>query len=187
MKRISVAGVIILAAGGCASNGGRDSTTSQSAPPVLVEAPIGIPAASAKHLVLNMTGASIVTGAKDWPKFQKEWRDNFAEYAKADGVTFEVQDGEGHATGQPGTLLKVYVNDYRFIGIGSRIMFGVMTGNAYIDAKATFSDLNDGKQIGERVYNTSSTAWAGIFATMTPAQVDAIGHQVFAELKSAQQ
>jgi hypothetical protein len=185
MKRVLLAAVIIFAATGCASNRGHDSTTSQSAPSALSEAPVGIPAASARHLVLNMTGASIVTSAKDWPKFQKEWRDNFAEYAKADGVTFEVQDGEGHATGQPGTMLKVYVNDYRFVGIGSRIMFGVMTGNAYIDAKATFCDLNDGKEIGERIYNTSSTAWAGVFATMTPGQVDAIGHAVFAELKSA--
>lgn len=185
MKGILFTVIILLAAGGCASNGGRDSTTSQAATPVLVEAPVGIPAASAKHLVLSMTGASIVTGAKDWPKFQKEWRDNFTEYAKADGVTFEVQDGDCHATGQPGTMLKVYVNDYRFVGIGSRIMFGVMTGNAYIDAKATFCDLNDGKEIGERVYNTTSTAWAGVFATMTPGQVDAIGKHVFAELKSA--
>ena len=185
MKRILFVAAIIIAAGGCASNGGRESTANAPAPPVLIETPVGIAAPSAKHLVLNMTGASIVTSAKDWPKFQKEWRDNFAEYAKSDGVTFEVQDGEGHATGQPGTLLKVYVNDYRFVGIGSRIMFGVMTGNAYIDAKATFCDLNDGKEIGERIYNTSSTAWAGIFATMTPGQVDVIGHQVFAELKSA--
>jgi hypothetical protein len=185
MKRNVFAGVIILAAAGCASNGGHDSTASQAAPPVLVGAPVGISAASAKHLVLSMTGAPVVTSAKDWPKFQKEWRDNFAEYAKADGVTFEVQDGEAHATGEPGTLLKVYVNDYRFVGIGSRIMFGVMTGNAYIDAKATFCDLRDGKEIGERIYNTSSTAWAGVFAKMTPAQVDSIGQQVFAELKSA--
>ena len=185
MKRVLFAGVMIVFVAGCASNGGHDSTTSQSPHPVLVEAPVGIPSASAKHLVLSMTGASIVTSAKDWPKFQKEWRDNFAEYAKAEGVTFEMQDGEGKATGQPGTLLKVYVNDYRFVGIGSRVMFGVMTGNAYIDAKATFCDLNDGKELCERIYNTSSTAWAGIFATMTPGQVDAIGHEVFSELKNA--
>lgn len=185
MKRILFAGIMLVGLGGCASNGGRDSTASQAAAPVLVEAPLGIPAASAKHLVLSMSGASIVTSAKDWPKFQQEWRDNFTEYAKADGVTFEVQEGDGHATGQSGILLKVYVNDYRFVGIGSRIMFGVMTGNAYINANATFCDLNDGNEIGERVYNTSSTAWAGIFAKMTPAQVDSIGQQVFAELKSA--
>jgi hypothetical protein len=37
------------------------------------------------------------------------------------------------------------------IGIGSRISFGVMTGHAYIDAKASCSDLNDGKVFGERI------------------------------------
>jgi hypothetical protein len=185
MKRVLFAGVLLLALGACTSNGSRDSTANEASQAALVESPIGIPASSAKHLVLNMTGASIVTSAKDWPKFQKEWRDNFAEYAKADGISFEVQEGEGHPTGQPGTLLKVYVNDYRFIGIGSRIMFGVMTGNAYIDAKASFCDLNDGKEIGERIYNTSSSAWGGIFAKMTPAQVDVIGQDVFAELKNA--
>ena len=74
---------------------------------------------------------------KDWAKFRKEWRDDFTEYPKADGVRSEVREGDAHATGEAGTLLKVYVNDYRFAGIGSRVMFGVMTGNAYIDAKAT--------------------------------------------------
>jgi hypothetical protein len=33
------------------------------------------------------------------------------------------------------TLMQVYVNDYRMVGIGARIFLGVMTGNAYIDAQ----------------------------------------------------
>jgi len=36
-----------------------------------------------------------------------------------------------------------------------------MTGNAYIDAKANYTDLNDGAVFGERTYNTTSTAWQG--------------------------
>ncbi len=60
------------------------------------------------------------------------------------GVVFEVQKGEARSTGEAGTLLQVYVNDYRMVGIGSRILFGVMTGNAFIDAKASYTDLNDG-------------------------------------------
>jgi hypothetical protein len=52
------------------------------------------------------------------------------------------------------------------------------TDNAYIDAKATYSSLNDGKDFGERPYNTTSTAWAGVFAKMTPQQVDAIATKV---------
>lgn len=185
MKLALYFGLVVLGVSGCASTGGNKSTEGKSSSVVLIQPPVGIPEASSKHLVLNMTGSSVVTAAKDWSKFQEEWRANFAEYAKADGVTFEVQTGEPHATGEPGTLLKVYVNDYRFVGIGSRIMFGVMTGNAYIDAKASFCDLSDGREIGERAYNTSSTAWAGVFAKMSPQQIDAVGAQVFAELQSA--
>ena len=59
-------------------------------------------------------------------------------------MVFEVQKGEARSTGEAGTLLQVYVNDYRMVGIGSRILFGVMTGNAFIDAKASYTDLNDG-------------------------------------------
>jgi len=146
-----------------------------------------MPPASAKRLTLNMTGPTAVTQAKDWSSFQEEWRATFADHAKAAGVAFDVEKGDARATGQTGTLLQVYVNDYRMVGIGSRIFFGVMTGNAYIDAKASYSDLNDGKAFGERVYNTTSSAWGGVFAKMTPQQVDAIASQVFAELGTATQ
>ena len=75
--------------------------------------------------------------------------------------------------------------DQHSCGIGSRIFFGVMTGNAYIDAKASYSDLNDGKAFGERLYNTTSSAWGGVFAKMTPQQVDTLATKVFAELAAA--
>jgi hypothetical protein len=129
-----------------------------------------------------MTGPAVVTQAKDWAAFQEEWRATFADHAKDAGVAFEVQKGEAHSSGEAGTLLQVYVNDYRMVGIGSRIFFGVMTGNAYIDAKGTYSNLSDGAAFGERTYNTSSSAWAGVFAKMTPQQVDAIATKVFGEL-----
>jgi hypothetical protein len=176
---------------GCASSGKTHEGASAEAPAsdatVSNASPLMVPAASAKHLVLNMTGPAIVTQAKDWPAFQEEWRTTFADHAKLAGITFEVQAGDAHPTNAPGTLLKVYVNDYRMVGIGTRIFFGVMTGNAYIDAKASFADLNDGAAFGDRIYNTSSTAWAGVFAKMTPQQVDSLAAQVFAELSAAAQ
>lgn len=129
-----------------------------------------------------MTGPAVVTQAKDWPAFQEEWRATFLDHAKAANVVFDVQKGDARSIGETGTLLQVYVNDYHMVGIGSRIFFGVMTGNAYIDAKASYSDLNDGRAFGERVYNTTSSAWGGVFAKMTPQQVDVIASKVFAEL-----
>jgi hypothetical protein len=174
--------MIIALTSGCATSGG--SHDSGSTTPAALPS-LGIPPASAKRLTLSMTGPAEVTQAKDWPAFQEEWRATFAEHAKAAGVTFDVGKGDARATGQAGTLLQVYVNDYHMVGIGSRIFFGVMTGNAYIDSKASYSDLNGGNAFGERAYNTSSSAWGGVFAKMTPQQVDAIASMVFGELAAA--
>jgi hypothetical protein len=63
-------------------------------------------------------------------------------------------------------------------------MFGIMTGNAFIDAKLRFSDLNDGVLFGEHVFNTSSSAWHGVFAAMTPKQIYAIADEVIREMNS---
>lgn len=191
--KLQTCGVLLVCvlAGGCATSGGSQDAASASAPAdrtvaaVAALPPLTLPPASAKRLVLNMTGPATVTQAKDWANFQEEWRATFADHAKAAGVSFDVQKGDAHSISQAGTLLQVYVNDYRMVGIGSRIFFGVMTGNAYIDAKASYTDLNDGKAFGERVYNTSSSAWGGVFAKMTPQQVDAIASMVFAELGTA--
>jgi hypothetical protein len=181
--------LIIAMASGCATSGGQHDSISNAAPAGTLAAPIAAPLttplASAKRLVLNMTGPATVTQSKDWPAFQEEWRATFADHAKAAGMTFDVQQGEARSTGDAGTLLRVYVNDYRMVGIGARVFFGVMTGNAFIDAKASFTDLNDGKEFGERSYNTTSSAWGGVFAKMTPQQVDAIASKVFGELAPA--
>jgi hypothetical protein len=93
-------------------------------------------------------------------------------------------DGGAHRNPEAGTLVTVDVNDYRQVGIGARIFFGVMTGNAYIDAKVAFADLSNGKPFGEQAYNTSSSAWSAVFGTMTPHQVDAIATGVFREIKA---
>lgn len=192
--KIQICGAMLISilAAGCASSGGSHESASNSAPAGAAAAsdaaplpPLTMPAASAKRLTLNMTGPAAVTQAKDWSAFQEEWRATFAEHAKQAGVAFDVQKGDAHSIGESGTLLQVYVNDYHMVGIGSRIFFGVMTGNAYIDAKAGYSDLNDGTVFGERLYNTTSSAWGGVFAKMTPQQVDVIASKVFAELGTA--
>jgi len=191
-RKYVFASVLLIALTGCATSGGKPDSTpppvSSAAAPAPSAAPellLTTPPASAKRLILNMSGPAAVTQAKDWTAFQEEWRATFADHAKASGIAFDVQKGEPRSTGETGTLLRVYVNDYRMVGIGSRIFFGVMTGNAYIDARATYTDLNDGTVFGERAYNTSSTAWSGVFAKMTPQQVDAIASKVFSEMAAA--
>jgi hypothetical protein len=126
-----------------------------------------------------MTGPKIVVEAKDWPEFKREWRETFAEHAKQAGVSYSFADVEPKPTGEDGTILMVDVADYRLVGIGARIFFGVMTGNAYIDAKIRFTSLRDGSPFGEQQYSTTSSAWGGIFSKVTPQQVDSIASNVF--------
>ena len=179
---IAVLGVALLS--GCASTPPGSSAPQTSTATPTVQKPLPIPAASAKKLVLVMSGAKASTEAKDWASFKEEWRATFAAHAKDAGVAFAMQDGEARPSGDAGTLVSVYVNDYRMVGIGARIFLGVMSGNAYIDAKASYSDLKAGSPFGTRDYNTSSSAWQGIFGKMTPQQVDLIATQVFSELKT---
>jgi hypothetical protein len=182
---LSILGIVLT---GCATSGGQHESAPTAAVPAPIAAPLPpltTPPVSAKRLVLNMNGPATVTQSKDWSAFQEEWRATFADHAKEAGVAFDVQKGEARSTGEAGTLLQVYVNDYRMVGIGSRIFFGAMTGNAFIDAKASYTDLNDGKAFGERTYNTTSSAWGGVFAKVTPQQVDAIASKVFGEWVTA--
>jgi hypothetical protein len=87
-------------------------------------------------------------------------------------------------SGQPGTLLAVNVNDYRVVGQGARILFGIMTGNAYIDAQLRYTDLQNGAAFGAQGINTSSSAGHGIFATVTPKQIYAIADDVIRQMKT---
>jgi len=193
MKRISLAALVAitmwLAACASAPNSNSAATPAPAASKVTAEPAVAqaqrvrVPLASGKKVVLNMTGPKTVTEAKDWASFKEEWRATFAEHAKEKGIVFSVQEGNARPLGEPGTLLDVYVNDYRQVGIGARIFLGVMTGNAYIDAKVGFADLNAGERFGEQAYNTSSSAWSGVFGKMTPQQVDAIASEIFGSIK----
>ena len=66
-------------------------------------------------------------------------------------------------------------------------MFGIMTGNAFIDARIRYASLRDGTPFGEQQYNTSSSAGGGVFSKVTPQQVNEIAGNVFLDLKVARQ
>lgn len=182
---------VCVALGGCAATvqkgestpAATPATAAASATPAPAAVAVRIPAASATRLVLNVSGSKVSAESKDWVDFKEEWRAIFHEQATAAGINFEWQEGDVRPLGQAGTLLSVQVNDYRYVGIGARIMLGIMTGNAFIDAKLRFNDLNDGAPFGEQAYNTSSSAWHGVFAAVTPKQIYAIADEVIREMK----
>ena len=152
---------------GCASSpsGPTSGATPAAKEQARLAAPVAVPATARRKVILAMTGPKNVVEAKDWPEFKREWRETFAEHAKQSGIAFSFVDTEPKPTGEDGTILYVDVADYRIVGIGAKIFFGVMTGNAYIEAKVRYTSLRDGAVFGEQPYSTSSSAWRAVSAT----------------------
>lgn len=176
MTKILAAGAlaaILALLGGCAA------TVVKASPEA---APIAVTAESARLIALFVTGAPKATGAGDWIGFRNQWTEAMKAEAQAAGRQFTFVEGDTRPGGEPGTLVTVYVNDYRWVSAGARFAVGVFTGNAFVDAKVTFTDLPTGEPLGERAYNTTSSAGQGIFAPMTERQVAAICKEIVAEI-----
>ena len=145
-------------------------------------APLRIGPDGSKAIVMNVTGSTVATQSADWEQLVGEWRAAMKSEAAGIGATFADQEGEPKPTGAAGTLVVVDVADYRYLSPGARYGFGIMTGNAFIKSKVQFRDLAAGALLGERSYDTSSTAWQGIFSAMTEKQVQAICKQIVDEI-----
>lgn len=146
---------------------------------------LAIAADSSRLIVMNVTGSETSVTAGDWEQFKGEWRGAMQKAAAESGVHYSPEETGSKSASDAGTLVVVYVNDYRYVSPGARYGLGVMTGNAYIESKVTFSDLKTGAALGARSYNTSSTAWQGVFSAMTEKQVQAICKEIVAQVRSA--
>src|SRR5688500_12371812 len=119
---LSIAVAAALLIGGCATKpAGTSSGTTGTAPAEAttprIAVPVTVPAASARKIVMAMTGSKQVVEAKDWADFKREWRETFADHAKAAGIEFVFVDGDVKPQAQDGTMLLVNVADYRMVGI----------------------------------------------------------------------
>lgn len=178
MNRARLAPILIAAAlAGCAAQ-------VQRAPSQGSAAEVRVPAAASKRVVLMMSGSPVASKAKDWEQFKGEWRAAFKAESDASGIAFSMPDDDERPAPAAGTLLAVHVVDYRYLSPGARYGFGIMTGNAFIDAKVNFSDLASGKSFGQQSVNTSSSAWQGVFSAMTEKQVQAIAKDLIGDVKA---
>src|SRR5882757_5680715 len=136
MKFVSWA-LIFLAVllSGCAATVKKTSSDTAS---------IVIPKESTKKIVMNVTGSSTSVESKDWEPLKGVWRSAMKSASQEAGAEFEAQEGVPRPKSEPGSLVVVYVNDYRYLSAGARYGFGIMTGNAFIDAKVEFLDLMTG-------------------------------------------
>lgn len=174
--RVFASFLILIALAGCAAPNVMRSDGGFK--PLPIEAATPIPA---KHIALRMGGNQ----GSDWGKFTTEWREALGDQAASSGMTFEFVDAKAAPSAAAGTLLDVSVSDYRYVSPAARFLFGIMTGNAFLDARVSFVDIASGREIGNKRYNTSSSAWDGIVAPMTDRQVRAVAVQIMGDVSLA--
>lgn len=164
----------VLAISGCAAT---VNTTPSAQTPAL-----RAPAVPTTKLAVFITGPAQIRAATDWQVFRSEWRTAFDSAATAAGLSFAYFDAEPPNQPAGTTLVKISVNDYRYLSSGARYGFGAMTGNAFVNAEAEFIEMPSKRRLGSRTYSTSSTAWQGIFSAMTAKQVAALSTEIVQDL-----
>jgi hypothetical protein len=115
---------------------------------------------------------------------ERIWNEECSDEFHESEAQFSMQDGPPQPTGSEGALVVVNVVDYRYVSIGARVIFGIMTGNAFINAQVGFRDLKTGETWATKTYDTKSSAWNGVFAAMTTKQVRAICHEILGEVSA---
>jgi hypothetical protein len=175
MKKLSAVIALLSCVGlaGCAATVKR---------PTQVAERLDIPTSATASIYLLVQSGAGHKGSEDWELFRAEWRTAMAATASSAGRRFVYLESMPAQFEEHGTLVVVDVNDYRYLSQGARYGFGVMTGNAYIDAKADFYVLPDKTPAGTREYATSSTAWQGVFSAMTSKQIAAITDEMLKEI-----
>ena len=171
VKTLSI--VVAIALSGCAAT--VTKPTAEGRPLATSTTPTGV--------ALLITGSPTIQASADWHAFRAEWRTAFASSAAAAGLPFTYLEAEGVDQATGGVLVRVAVSDYRYLTSGARYGFGVMTGNAFINADAEFFEFPGRRSIGTRKYSTSSSAWEGVFSAMTDKQVLAISNAMLQEIK----
>lgn len=164
----AISAVVLLS--GCAA------TVKRSGSSQVIATPDGT-----NRLVLQMSGRE--SGPSDWETFKGEWRSALRDESERNGYRFQSLEDDTKPDADPGLLVSVRIHDYRYLTPGVRYGFGVMTGNAFIESTVRFVDMASGQRVGERVYNTTSSAWEGVFSAMTSKQVAAIAADIVREVK----
>lgn len=150
--------------------------TAAAAEPVAIDGDV-------RQIVLVVEGSDTARAQDDWSEFRALWNDAISTSANAAGLQGGLRDSRPSSLDPSGVVVVIRVDSYRYVSTGARYGLGVMTGNAHIKANAQFIQLPGGQVAATRSYDTTSSAWQGIFAPMTVKQVQAITDRIVAEVR----
>lgn len=163
----------------CAANVVKTDTRDQSA----FGPRITIGQLAAKKIDLAIDGSKAMTTSSDWQAFVDEWQSSMSAEAAAAGIGFTLIKGRESPLSETSTLVKITVNDFRYMSQGMRFAVGVLAGNAFMDIDVEFIEMPSRKVAGFRKYETSTSGGQGIFSAATPKQVQAVAADIVKEIR----
>ncbi|MBW0172445.1 MAG: DUF4410 domain-containing protein [Hydrogenophaga sp.] len=158
---------------GCAATVTRDAKAPAAS---------GASPAAAKTVVLEVYGARNIGSGEDWDALLEEWQTSMSAAAASKGAQFKLAKAEAARPSGPAVLVKMKVNDFRYVSQAKRYAVGVFAGNAFMDLDVEFVELPQLKTFANRKFQTSSSAWQGVFSAMTPKQVEAVSKEIMSEV-----
>lgn len=156
------------------------STPSTSSSAVSTAKPIAEPRAQAPAgaLVVVVTGSPAAQSNGDWSSFLEEWESSLTDSAAAAKTPLVFAKDETAIPSNASVLIRLTVNDFKYVSTTKRFMLGIMAGNASMDVDALYIELPSNKTLGSKKFNTSSSAWEGIFSAVTPKQVRTVSELI---------
>lgn len=132
-------------------------------------------------LVAVISGSEEIQANSDWSDFLEQWQSSMNESAENSKMAFVLVKDEFSVPANAEVLVRLTVNDFKYVSTTKRILLGVIAGNAYMDVDAQYLALPSKKVFGSKKFNTSSSAWEGIFSAVTPKQIQAVSDIIVKE------
>lgn len=176
MRAAVIAIAIVCALSGCAASVKKTGGDQLS-----------ISAEAKRSIVVDVRGSQWVQSNREWLKFRAAWLTALREEANAAGISYADLGKANRLNPYPATFVDIEVSNFRYVSKDERYGLGVMVGNAWINSSASFIDWQSRELIASRKYDTTSSAWEGVFSAMTKEQIQAISKEIISEIKSARE
>ena len=140
--------------------------------------------ASAGALVAVVTGSAAAQSNSDWSSFLQEWESSLTDSAVTAKTSLVFAKDETAIPANASVLIRLTVNDFKYVSTTKRFMLGILAGNAFMDVDAQYVELPANKIFDSKKFNTSSSAWEGIFSAVTPKQVRTVSELIVKDVVS---
>ena len=139
-----------------------------------------------RNLLVSVQGSERAEDNARWQLLRFAWQSHLDREAY-DSLYSITHVGERRTLARPGVMVTVDIPNFRYLGQLRRNFLGLMTGNAWVDAKVAYYDLQSGVLLGDRTFRTSSVAGGTFFSHMTERQVAALSARIIDEIRQAEE